>query len=1282
MLRRARSGLPRRLVAALACLAVSVPLHAATAGTARAESGSLTLTTSEMTVQVDPAFPAVQRYTWTADGSVLHGRTAGANQVLVNGTAYTPTVESTPGTDGVDYVLRIDELSLTLRARLSVAGHALTFQVTGIEESGTEKLRTLAIPDQGLISARADQEGAELADARLAFTGAYDSESDIDKHTALADAPLDTAPHGTSYAILSTDRLAASVETNSLEDQSRLLVRTTAQPDGTKATSVSSGTWTWRPTPVAGQDPEPIELPYAKVVLTGDRNADATVDWQDGAMAYREIMYRPLGADKTKKYVVSNIEYNTNSFASHPFTRVLDDIKKGSLLTDGLGQLVQLKGYQAEGHDNGHPDYGGHVNEGAGGAKDLNLLVEQAKRYGAAIGVHINSTEAYPDAQNFRWDMTNGPKDTGWIYRDVSYHINKDKDVQSGALGKRLDALAADVPGLSFIYNDVYFGRGYNAYQLARLQHRNGWMVHTEFEDYLDRDTLWYHRSGQYEGNGVRSQIVRFIQNTDRDIWYRKDATLLKGLSNLSYGGWMGQTDLNAWQRKVFTNNLPTKFMQHFPITKWTDHRVDFTDGVYSTDVTGTWQLFQGDTKLAEGDKLFLPWDPKAQNKIYHWNDTGGTTTWLLPKAWRGQDSVVLYRLTDTGRTDRTVLPVTDGKVTITADARTAYVLYRNEAVPQKTVWGEGAIVKDGSFSSHTFDQWARKGDARIDTSEKGWQFARFDGEQSGRLTQTLSGLTPGTYAASAYVRVGGGRTATLGVSGHGGATVSRSTDTSPADLKDPVNVWAGTRFQKMSVPFTVPEGHSTAVVSLAGAAGASGTAADFADVRVAPTKVSPKTAEHYFYEDFEAADRAWGPFVNSEGSGSDNPHSHRAERHEGYTRDTISGDYSFKSFRIGRTDVWRTVPQTLEFKPGRTYRVGLKYQSDTNGQYRLQIRAGGTGAVDRILVDDPLPTTTDRALDSWPSAGDPRPEGWDDSAPPQGNAPAHPYGTVFTTGEEACGDAYLALTSAGGTGAVTVDELVVDDLGPAPAGTGCPQTGAVSLSVDGLKIDPGHEVPVTATFTNRGTAPATDVEVKLTGPAGFTLRPTSPVTAPSVAPGASLKVSYALLAPAALRPGPYDITGEATAGYLGQPVTALSHQRVTLNCRPGIRCEAEHATLNGTSIETLERGQSGDGYVNYPTGAGSSIQWTVEAAAAGDHTLAIHYALLSGTRPLTLSVNGQTVSTTAYPVTGSWSTWSDTTVKVPLKAGLNTVRLTAAENDGPNVDYLTVTPSTATAGG
>ncbi|MFF4795656.1 hypothetical protein ACFY2M_39495 [Streptomyces sp. NPDC001276] len=188
-------------------------MQAATAGTAHADGGALSLSTPEMTVQVDRDFPAVHRHTWTADGSMLYGRTNGSDELVANGRRYTPTVTSTVSDDAVDYTLQVAELDLTLRARLAVSGHVLTFRVTDIKESSAHQLRTLASPDQGLVAARSDQAGAELADARLSFTTEYNTEPDIDKHTKIADAPapVDSAPHGTTYAILNADRLAASV---------------------------------------------------------------------------------------------------------------------------------------------------------------------------------------------------------------------------------------------------------------------------------------------------------------------------------------------------------------------------------------------------------------------------------------------------------------------------------------------------------------------------------------------------------------------------------------------------------------------------------------------------------------------------------------------------------------------------------------------------------------------------------------------------------------------------------------------------------------------------------------------------------------------------------------------------------------------------------------------------------------------------------------------------------------------------------------------------------------
>ena len=1241
-----------------------------TAVDAMAQSTPVTLSTAAMAVEVDPQFPAVVRYTWKADGSTLKGRVQAVNQVVVNGTTHTPVSTGAPVAGGVDYSLRVDAIGLTVKARLSVSNNLLTFAVTEFQEGG-EQVRTFAIPDQGLVSAGTDQTAAELAEARLEFNTAYHVENDIDRHTLVANAAVDASPRGTSYAIVNTSKLAAAVETNSIDDQNRIMVRTSM--DGTvKRTALSPGTWTWRPQAVAGATPRTTELPYAKVVLAADRNGDAVVDWQDGGIALRDHMYRPFGAEKTKGYVVSNIEYNTNSFNQHPFARALDDVKKTNLLTDGLGQLVQLKGYQAEGHDNGHPDYGGNINNGAGGKADLNMFVTEAKKYNVATGVHINAQEAYPDAKNFRWDMTKGPTATGWIYRDVSYLIDRDKDLQTGNFAARLDALKADVPGLAFIYNDVCFCRGYQGYEYARAVRERGWMAHTEFEEFIDRDALWYHRSGNYDDNGIRSQLIRFLQNTDRDVWYRKDATLLKGLSNLSYGGWMGgQTDLKAWQRMVFTNNLPTKFMQHFPIMKWTPDRIDFTGGVYSTTANGPWQLFQGDTKVAEGANMFIPWDPINQTKILHWNDAGGSTTWKLPTAWRGQSQVAMYTLTDTGRQNRVLLPVTNGQVTINATAKTAYVIDSAGTVstPPAVDWGQGALVDDGSFNSGTLSKWSPTGSVHVETSAKGWQHARVDGN-GGSISQQITGLAPGTYSLSAYARTTSGRQATLSATPSGGTTASKSFSASNVDLEDPVNVWHATRFQKTHVLFTVPSGSSSATITLSAGSGVAGSYSDFADVRVVASKAPAVAGTHYYSEDFEADDRAWGPFLNLEKVGGGNPHSHRAQRNTNYTRDTINGNFSFKSFRIPAGDVWRTSPQTLDLKPGRIYKVGFKYQSDTANQYRFQVRSG----LGVTLVDEALPASSARALDSWPALTDPKPAGWTDSYPPQGDAVSNDYATVFSTGGAGCGDAHLALTSAGGNGAVTFDDLYVDDLGAAPASP-CPTKGGTSVTVTPVTVVPGQAVPFSATFVNNTTSTVNNVALTPRYPSAFTPTATSPTTTASVAPGATFTVNYTVTVPAGTKIGTYWAYLQATSDYGTNQIKALENLRLVVNCAPGARCEAENATWSGAVYEDLARGQSGAGYINLNAGAGNYIEWPVQVSSAGTRTLTVGYALPGGMadRPLTLTVNGQAIASGVYPETGSWSTWSTKTYQVNLNAGVNTVRLSTATSDGPNIDWLSV---------
>ncbi|MFI6597729.1 carbohydrate-binding protein [Nonomuraea sp. NPDC050536] len=118
---------------------------------------------------------------------------------------------------------------------------------------------------------------------------------------------------------------------------------------------------------------------------------------------------------------------------------------------------------------------------------------------------------------------------------------------------------------------------------------------------------------------------------------------------------------------------------------------------------------------------------------------------------------------------------------------------------------------------------------------------------------------------------------------------------------------------------------------------------------------------------------------------------------------------------------------------------------------------------------------------------------------------------------------------------------------------------------------------------------------------------------------------------------------------------------------------EAENATISQGVVESNHTGYSGTGFVNYDNVVGSSVEFSVNAASAGNAAVTLRYA--NGTtvnRPMSVAVNGTVVATRDYPATANWDTWASDTFTVPVSAGPNAIRLTATTaNGGPNVDYL-----------
>ncbi|MES2475031.1 MAG: family 16 glycoside hydrolase [Verrucomicrobiota bacterium] len=120
---------------------------------------------------------------------------------------------------------------------------------------------------------------------------------------------------------------------------------------------------------------------------------------------------------------------------------------------------------------------------------------------------------------------------------------------------------------------------------------------------------------------------------------------------------------------------------------------------------------------------------------------------------------------------------------------------------------------------------------------------------------------------------------------------------------------------------------------------------------------------------------------------------------------------------------------------------------------------------------------------------------------------------------------------------------------------------------------------------------------------------------------------------------------------------------------------EAEDALRSGPTVAAQNEGFTGSGYADYQGTTGEYVQWTVNAAHAGSHTLAFRYASTTN-RPLRILVNGVEVAASlAFNATGAWTTYLMTApLTVNLNPGTNTIRATSIGSSGGNLDHLSVT--------
>ena len=1071
-------------------------------------SGELTLRSNELTVAVGSDFPRVITYVDNASGQVLGGQPDAISTVTIDGVARTAHLTAPPTVLGgtASYTLAFDALpGVELDASLSVSGRVTTFKVDAVRDTEAGRVHTIDIPDHDLVSVASTDAGATTAFTTLD----PDSTRTADKITPVtATTAAEPSATGATYAFVNTGGLAAGIESNSVydkpsgqtaDDGARFWHRARKAADGSTRVGVWSGQWTYR----ADTSPYTEPLPWAKIVITPDANHDKTVDWQDGALAFRSIMTEPKGGDLVKDRVVTHIPFNFASQATHPFLRTLDDVKRISLATDGLGQLALLKGYGAEGHDSAHPDYGGNYNIRAGGLADLNTLLKKGKGWNAAFGVHVNATESYPEANAFSEELVDkGSK--GWNWLNQSYYIKQRPDLASGNIVKRFQQLRDETDkNLQELYIDVYYQSGWLADGLTRQLADQGWQIATEWADRHERTSLWSHWANDLDyggptNKGLNSQIIRFVRNDEKDVW--NNDPILGQASLVEFEGWTGETDWNAFYANIWRKNLPAKFLQQQKITDWNSSDITFTGGVRGAVENGKRTVYVGNAKVLDGDKYLLPWD--GDKKLYHYNPAGGRTTWKVPSSFTARTFAV-YKLTDSGRVKVGTTAVRNGAVTLEAAAGQPYLLYPVSApAPQSAQWGEGTHLKDPGFNAGNLAAWNATGGATIDTLENGQHVAAL-GTKSSTLKQRITGLTRGrTYSASAWIEVepGKARPTTLTVDGVTN-TISRSTAQNMVASDDKRDDY----YQRVRVVFQAKgDGADLAIGAGAGAA-----KVRIDDVRVVETK-RPGAG---LVDDFETVDQGWGPFVKGDAGGITDPRTSLARKHAPYTQagwngklvdDVLDGEWSLKSHEENAGLVYRTAPWTVNFQPGHKYKVSFDYSSGRAGQY------------------------------AWVQGVD-RPESAEVKSTPIGEQRTKAaFSQEFVAG---CGGDYWVglrkLTDGGDQSDFVMDDFAVTDLGTTSEPADC-----TSIAVSGATgLVSGEANTVVTTFTNNDVVAANNITMGLTGPDGWTVTAATPATHATVAPGASVTTSWDVTPPAGTAEGKYVLT--ATGGRAATAVEA-----------------------------------------------------------------------------------------------------------------------------------------------
>lgn len=913
------------------------------------------LESEQIQVRVDSTFPRVIGYTLKENQATLDGMPIPFHVVEVNGRQFKPEITTEFTANSAVYHMTVavtDSEKITFDVILEVNQNNLIQRVENVNDKARQ-MYSFCLP-QNLVSMENTRMGAELR------TNNYYNGPDLISN--LADRDIQDTYEATVLAVLSSNDIAATINNDSY-NKWRGVAAQTIEHDGKLYTGLRTTNIQCK-----GLDGKPMEKLWTCVSIGADQNEDGKVDFQDGAILRRDDCQQE-GQESDALYAETLLDSYTMvamNFASQaqcPFLRISDNAKKLSLAMDDFPQHIIIKGYNAQGHDSCNGDYT-KFNQAAGGLNDFNVMLEEGKKHNISYGVHINHTEMYPEYVGPTQDLRTSIQ--GWNWLDSARLINRYNDILDPVndTRKRVQALNDMTNGnIEHIYVDVFFGTRWPMFTMIDQINSMGIAVSTEYPREMDKHSAFCHHIGERENFQSAGNLVRFVNHTYQDIF--EQTPLFRGEHDRNFiglYGYEGNSDFNKTVREFYLNVLPNRYLVQFPIMQYetTDKAVLGREyNIVARVQDGKNQILKDGHLLADGNKVFIPWDPETEDKIYHWNDEGGTTQWYLPKSWSSCQQVVMYPLSDKGRGAAVTLDVVDGQVTLTAEAKRGYVIYPSEKAPGSTdlttmEWTKGGHIKDAGFDSFTPGYgWEITSNAgttehvRFENNNTGNTYLTVNGKNDAEIRQTAVELTPDKgYSAAVWTQVTDGREAAIEV-WDGDQLLARNYMTrSNVKFGFSFRDCFGRYMHRMKVNFTAPKSGKVTVVCKAAEGLTDDAKVIFDDVRVMENEVSDLQGHDMLF-DFENVDESVYPFV---ADGNSN-HTHLSETNEGYTVDTISGQFSMKI----SDNHMRTLPITVRLEPNTTYEFNMDYLLDrpSNNGFTLGVKsdlAAEAGAKEAIL--------------------------------------------------------------------------------------------------------------------------------------------------------------------------------------------------------------------------------------------------------------------------------------------------------------------------------------------